>query len=351
MSNSKTFTLAELCQGLDVEIKGDSQCRIDGICTVQAGKPNHITFLQNPHYQKYLADTKAAAVILSAEHAKACHINAVITRDPYFIWAKIAAKFSDTPLAKPGIHATAVIGEHCQIDPTASIGAHCVIGDHVQIGAGAVIAAGSSIGEYTQIGAQTRLDAHVTVYHRIVIGARVHINSGTVVGSEGFGIAKHQGAWTKVPQLGRVVIEDDVDIGANCTLDRGAIEDTVIEQGAQIDNLVQIAHNVRIGAHTAIAGCVGISGSTTIGSHCLIGGTAAFAGHLTIANNTVIMGGTEVSKSIQKPGIYASGIGGLVTNLERRKNSARVMRLGQLQTRVAELEKALQLTTVKENEE
>ncbi len=350
MPNNQNLTLAELCHGLDVEIKGDANCRITGVCTVQKGKPDHITFLQNPHYRKYLATTAASAVILSADYAADCQTNAIITRDPYFTWAKIAAQFSDTPRAVPGIHPSAVIGQHSQIDPTASIGAHCVLGDYVQIGAHTVIAAGCNIGEYTQIGAETRLDANVTVYHRIVIGARVHINSGTVIGSEGFGIAKHKGAWVKVPQLGRVVIEDNVDIGANCSIDRGAIEDTIIAHGVQIDNLVQVAHNVRIGAHTAIAGCVGIAGSTTIGSNCLVGGQAGFVGHIEVADNVAIMGGTAVSKSITAPGIYASGIGGVVTNAQRRKNSARVMRLGQLQARIAELEKALSLG-VKENEE
>lgn len=339
---SKSYTLKELSQGLDVQIVGDPNCLIDGVCTIQQGVPAKITFLMNPLYHRYLTETKASAVILSSEYVKECATNALISRDPYFTWTQVASYFDDRPQPKKGIHPTAVIGQHCVIDPSVSVGAQCVIGDHVVLGPHVVLNPGCVVGEHSQIGEGSRLEANVTIYHRILIGKRVLIGSGTVIGSDGFGIAKHKGAWHKVPQLGRVIIEDDVELGANCAVDRGAIDDTLIGYGAKIDNLVQIAHNVKIGKHTAIAGCVGISGSTVIGNNCMIGGQSGFAGHLTIADNVVITGATEVTKSIRDAGIYSSGVGGLVTNKERRKITARVHRLDRLQQRVQTLEALLE---------
>jgi len=337
----KQYTLTQLTQGLEVTIKGDPNCLIDGVCTIQDAVSGKIAFLMNPLYKKHLSITKASAVIVTAEDAAECSTNALICRDPYYTYTQIAAYFDDRPIPLMGIHPTAVIGQHCQIDPSASIGANCTINDNVQINANAIIGAGCCVGEYSEIGEGSRLDANVTLYHKVKIGKHVIIASGTVIGSDGFGIAKHKGVWHKVPQLGGVIIEDDVEIGSNCSIDRGAIESTIIEKGAKLDNLIQVGHNVRIGQNTAIAGCVGISGSTTIGSNCLIGGQSGFAGHITIADNVVVTGGTEVSKSIHEPGIYSSGLGGLVTNMERRKNTARFHRLGTLFARVKELERIL----------
>lgn len=338
----KQYTLAQLTQGLDVTIKGDPDCLIDGVGTIQDSVAGRIAFLMNPLYKKHLPMTKASAVILCADDANECPANAVICRDPYFIYTQIAAFFNDKPQPKPGtVHPTAVIGQNCQIDPSVSLGANCVISDNVKLAADVIIGPGCVIGDSSEIGEGSRLEANVTLYHKIIIGRHVLIASGTVIGSDGFGIAKHKGVWHKVPQLGRVVIEDHVEIGSNCSIDRGAIGDTVIAEGAKLDNLIQVGHNVRIGENTAIAGCVGISGSTTIGSNCLIGGKAAFAGHITVADNVVITGRTDVSKSIREPGIYSSGVGGLVTNLEWRKSSARFHRLEGLFQRVKELEAAL----------
>lgn len=342
----KQFTVATLCQGLDVDIQGDDQCVIDHVCTIQGGEPGGIVFLMNPLYRKHLATTRASAVILAPGDSDECPATAIISRDPYYTWSQIAAYFNDKPKSAPGIHPTAVIGQDCHIDATACVGPNCVIGDGVHLGAHVTVGPGCVVGAGSELGDSTHLEANVTLYHRIDIGQRVLIASGAVIGSDGFGIAKHKGVWHKVPQLGTVVIEDDVEIGANCTVDRGAIENTVIARGAKIDNQVQIGHNVRIGEHTAIAGCVGIAGSTSIGSNCLVGGQAGFAGHLTISDNVVITGGTEVSKSIRTPGIYSSGVGGLVTNQERRKNTARVHRLDRLFEQVKRLEKAL--TALKE---
>ncbi|MHB1947618.1 MAG: UDP-3-O-(3-hydroxymyristoyl)glucosamine N-acyltransferase [Gammaproteobacteria bacterium] len=345
MKKCQQYTLAELTQGLDITIKGDPNCIIKGVCTIQEPQADQITFLVNPLYKKYLASTQAAAVILSEEDAQSCPVNAIIARNPYYIYAKIAAFFNPKSDSLPGIHATAVIGNNCEIDPSASIAANCVLAEGVKIAAGVVVGPGCVIGEYTKIDKDSHLDANVTIYDRVTIHQRVRISSGAVIGSDGFGFAKQKGFWHKVPQLGSVIIHDDVEIGANSTIDRGAIDNTVIEKGVKLDNLIQVGHNVLIGENTAIAGCVAIAGSAVIGKNCLIGGCTGIAGHITIADNVVITGGTEVSKSIREPGIYSSGIGGVVTNMERRKNTARVNRLEQLMERVKVLESTLQEIT------
>lgn len=336
------YTLSELTAGLDVTIKGDPDCIITGVGTIQAAQAGQIAFLMNPLYKKYLATTRAAAVILTELDSLDSSGNAIVSRDPYYTYAKIAAYFEQKPTQQPGIHPTAVIGKDCKIDPTASIGANSVINDGVTLGKNVVIGAGCIIGEQTVIDEDSRLDARVTLYYQIHIGKRVQIASGTVIGADGFGLAKHKGVWQKVPQLGRVVIEDDVEIGSNCSIDRGAIEDTILEKSVKLDNLVQIGHNVRIGESTAIAGCVGVSGSTVIGKNCLIGGACGFAGHITIADNVMITGMTAVTKSIKEPGVYSSGVGGLMTNHEWRKNSARLHRLDKLTQRVKILESVLE---------
>lgn len=339
------YTLTELAKGLDVTIQGNSECLISGVCTIQDGQAGHIAFLVNPLYKKYLPATSASAVIVLQEDAFNCPVNALVARDPYYIYAKIAAYFDDKPVSEPGIHPTAVIGKSCDIDPSVSIGAYCVIGDHVKLAANVVINAGCVIGDHSEIDESSYLYANLTLYHKIKIGKRVIIASGTVIGSDGFGIAKNRGVWHKVPQLGRVVIGDDVEIGANCTIDRGAIGDTVIEKGVKLDNLIQIGHNVRIGENTAIAAFVGVSGSTEIGKNGLVGGQAGFSGHLTISENVVITGGTAVTRSIREPGIYSSGVGGVVTNSEWRKNSARINRLDKLMDRVKALEATVSALT------
>lgn len=341
LKENNRYTLKELTQGLDVTIKGDPDTYISGVCTIDSSSAGCITFLMNPLYKKYLPDTKAAAVILQPNEAEICPVNALVCRDPYYVYAKIAAFFEKRPELAQGIHPSVVVGKNCQVHPSATIAAHCVIGNNVQIGAGVTLSPGCVIGDSCQIDTDSYLYANVTLYSQVKIGQRVLIGSGTVIGSDGLGFAKNSGVWHKVPQLGGVIIQDDVEIGANCAIDRGAINDTFIGKGVKLDNLIQVAHNVQIGEHTAIAACVGISGSTIIGKNCLVGGQTGFAGHLKIADNVVITGGTEVSKSIREPGVYSSGIGGLVSNLEWRKNSARVQRLDKLIERVTKLEHLL----------
>ena len=346
MKQHKTqYTLAELIAGLEATIKGDPNFVVSGVCTIQQARSDCITFLANPLYKKFLAATEAGAVILTEGDAVDCVTNAIISRDPSYTYAKIAAYFEYKPKQPAGIHPSAVIGENCHIDPSASIGPHCTVGDEVTIGAGVVIGPNCTIAAGVEIDADTHLDPRVTLYHHVKLGKRVIIASGVVIGSDGFGLAKHKGIWQKIPQLGRVIIQDDVEIGANCTIDRGAIDDTVIGKGAKLDNLVQIGHNVSIGEYTAIAGCVGIAGSSVIGKNCLIGGQAGLAGHISIADNVMITGGSAITKSIREPGIYSSGVGGVVTNQEWRKTTARVHRLEQMAQRVKALEAALEELT------
>lgn len=338
-SNKAQYKLAELINGLDVTIKGNPDCLISGVSPIQQSLPGHITFLTNALYRKYLTNTQASAVILTDADVAVCPVNAVISSNPYYIYAKIAAFFNETPVTPPsGIHPAAVIGEETEIDSSAYIAAKCIIGNRVKIAANVSIGPGCVIGDDTEIGEATQLDANVTVYHKIKIGKRTRIASGVVIGSDGFGFANQKGVWHKVPQLGSVEIGDDVDIGANTTIDRGAVENTVIEDGVKLDNLIQVGHNVRIGTNSIIAGCVGIAGSAVIGKNCMIGGATCINGHITIGDNVMITGMTAVTKSVLEPGIYSSGIVGAVPNQEFRKNNARFNRLESLMQRVKTLE-------------
>jgi UDP-3-O-[3-hydroxymyristoyl] glucosamine N-acyltransferase len=332
------YKLADLIEGLDVELKGDPNCLITGVCPIQQAKQGHITFLTNSTYRKYLATTQASAVILSEADAASCQVNTIISRNPYYTYSKIASYFADTTTLDVGIHSSAVIGEQSQIDPSAIIGANCVIGHRVKIAANVVIGPLCHIADDVEINESTILDTNVTIYHKVIIGKRSRITSGAVIGSDGFGFANQKGVWHKVPQLGSVHIGDDVDIGANTTIDRGAIDNTVIANGVKLDNLIQVGHNVMIGENTIIAGCVAIAGSTVIGKNCMIGGKTSFAGHIVIGDHVMITGMTAVTKSIQEPGIYSSGIVGAVPNKEFRKNNARFHRLENLIERVKTLE-------------
>jgi UDP-3-O-[3-hydroxymyristoyl] glucosamine N-acyltransferase len=339
------FTIAELTKGLDVTIQGDSHCLISGVCTIQQARPGFLTFLTNPHYRKYLATTDASAVILTAEDAVDCPANAIISRNPYYIYSQIAAFFEIKPSLQKGVHLSAVIGRDCVIDPSAVIAATCVLGDRVKIGANVIVGAGAVIGDDVEIGDDSQLDPNVTIYARVRMGKRARIMSGVVLGGDGFGFANNKGAWHKVPQLGTVVIGDDVDIGANTTVDRGAVGDTVIGNGVKLDNLIQVGHNTQIGDNTIIAGCVAIAGSTEIGRNCMIGGATCFAGHLSVADGVIVTGMTAVTKSITEPGMYSSGIVGAVPTQEFRKNNARFHRLENLMQRVKSLESALKSMT------
>jgi len=337
-NNQQSFTLSALIKGLDVQVQGNVDTIIHSIATIQSASVGQLTFLMNPRYKKFLASTQASAVILSPQDAKDFAGNAIIAKDPYYTYAKIAAYFKPIAKKAAGVHASAVVEATAQIHPDAVIGPLCYIGHHVKIESGVTLGPNCVIGDACVLALGAHLDANVTLYSRVHLGQRVRIASGAVIGSEGFGIAKHAGSWHKVPQLGRVVLEDDVEVGANCAIDRGAIEDTVIEKGSKLDNLIQIGHNVRVGQQTAIAGCVGIAGSAVIGKNCLIGGGVGVSGHISIADNVMVTGYSAITSTIHQAGVYSSGVGGVVENKKWQKNSARVNRLKSLNDRVKALE-------------
>lgn len=344
----RQISLQELTHGLDVIIQGNTQAMVNGVATIQQAQAGSITFLVNARYRKFLAHTQATAVILDEANAVHCQTNAIICKNPSYVYAKIAAYFAPDQHTPFGIHPSCVVGKDTVIDGSATISPNCVIGDRVKIGAHVHIGPGCMIADDVVIGAATRLDARVTVYHSVNIGQRCRLASGVVIGCDGFGFANHDNTWHKIPQLGTVILGNDVDVGANTTIDRGAIEDTVIGNGVKLDNLIQVGHNVVIGENTIVAGCVGIAGSTIIGKNCMIGGATNFAGHVSITDHVIVTGMTAVTKSIHEPGMYSSGIVGAVPNHEFRKNNARFHRLENLMERVKALEVTLkELTTRK----
>lgn len=334
----RSYKLEEIARLINADLKGDPNCIISGIMTLQNAKPGQISFLDNKRYLKYLSHTQASAVILRAEYAADLPCYSLITADPYLAFAKIAKLFEKPRHSFAGIHPTAIIGEQCQIHPSASIAAFCVIGNHASIAEGVVIASGCQLGEDISIAANSRLEPNVTLYADTVIGERVIIHSGSVLGSDGFGLAKEKDAWVKIPQLGKVIIGDDVEIGANVSIDRGALEDTVIAKGVKLDNQIQIGHNVHIGENTAIAGCTGIAGSTHIGKNCMIGGGVCINGHIEIADNVMITGMSSVVHSIHTPGIYSS-TQSVQPQREWQKNSARFRQLDKVVKRLKKIER------------
>lgn len=337
---ASSFQLSEIAARLGGRVLGDARVRIAQIATLDSARPDQISFLTNSKYRAQLAETRAGAVILSEADADATDLPRIISDNPYAYFAKVSAMLNPLPVIRPGIHPSAVIGVGAQVDATASIAATAVIGEGAKIGAHSVIGEGCCIGENVVIGSHARLYPRVVIYHDCVIGDNLIAHSGVVIGGDGFGIAMDNGRWVKIPQIGRVVIGNDVEIGANTTIDRGALSDTVIEEGVKLDNQIQIAHNVRIGAHTAIAGCVGIAGSATIGKHCRIGGSAGILGHLQIADNVEIASFTLVGKSIREAGSYA-GIFPFAKAEDWRKNSVHLRHLDELAGRIKALEKQL----------
>ncbi|WP_309045626.1 UDP-3-O-(3-hydroxymyristoyl)glucosamine N-acyltransferase [Marinobacter sediminicola] len=334
----KSYRLGEIAEAVGAELRGDPEIQVFGIATLQAAGPNQLSFLANPAYAKHLADTQAAAVILSPAAADDCPTNVLVLDNPYLGYARLSHWFDPAPIARPGIHPAAVVDPSAAVAASASIGANAVVEAGVVIGEAVVVGAGSVIGARTNIGAGSIIRPRVTLAHDVVIGKRCHILSGAVIGSDGFGFANEKGQWHRIAQLGRVVLGDDVEVGANTTIDRGALDDTVIGNGVKLDNLIQIAHNVRIGDHCAMASMVGIAGSTKIGSHCVFGGAAGVAGHLEITSQVHLTGMTMVTGDIPEPGVYSSGTSA-DTNRQWRKNAVRFRQLDTLARRVKELEK------------
>ncbi|MEN9916964.1 MAG: UDP-3-O-acylglucosamine N-acyltransferase [Pseudomonadota bacterium] len=333
----RRHSLQEIAHLIDADLKGDSACSIHGIMTLQNAQQGQISFLDNKRYLKYLALTQASAVILRADFLKHAPSNALIVADPYLAFAKVAKLFEQAPEYSPGIHASAIIGENCQIHPSVSIAPNVVIGANTRLEAGVVIGAACVIGNNVIIGANTRLTSQVSVCADTQIGERVLIHNGSVIGSDGFGLAKENNKWIKIPQLGKVQIGNDVEIGANVSIDRGALDDTIIGDGVKLDNQIQIGHNVRIGENTAIAGCTGIAGSTHIGKNCMIGGGVCINGHIEIVDNVYITGMSSVVHSIRNPGIYSS-THSIQPQREWQKNSIRFRQLDQLAKRLRKTE-------------
>ncbi|MEP7101964.1 MAG: UDP-3-O-(3-hydroxymyristoyl)glucosamine N-acyltransferase [Burkholderiales bacterium] len=348
MAHVAVVLLPELVAALGGELIGDAAAtaaaQITRIGPFEGATPSTITFLSNARLQPLLAASLAGCVIVgpALREAAAQRGAAIVTPDPYLYFAKLTqwwAARTRVP-APAGVHPSAVVDPSARIAASASIGALCVIEADVEIGEGVVIGAQCFVGRGARVGAGTRFAARVTFNERCVIGARGVLHSGVVIGADGFGFAPTEGRWEKIEQLGAVQIGDDVDIGANTCIDRGALGDTVIGTGVKLDNLIQIGHNVRIGDHSAIAGCVGIAGSAVIGKHVMLGGAAMIAGHLEIADHVFIAGGTLVSHSIKKAGHY-TGVFPIDDNAAWEKNAATLRNLYRLRERVKALEKAV----------
>jgi len=329
--------IQELADIVGAAIHGDSEVSVSGIATLELAGANDLSFFANRKYQKFLIQTKAAVVILHPDDLKLCPTNAITIADPYLAYAKIATWLTSSEIQETNIAPSAVIEDDVILGSNIRIGANVNIGCGSQIGDNVIIEAGSVVGSNVTIGNNTVIYGNVSVYSGVAIGENCIIHSGAVLGSDGFGIANEQGHWFKVPQLGSVSIGNYVEIGANTTIDRGAIEDTIIEDGVKLDNLIQIAHNVRIGENTAIAGCVGIAGSTTIGKFCAIGGGSGILGHLTIADHVHITATSLVTKTIKKAGVYSSGTP-LQENTQWHKNFVRFKQLDNMARRLTELE-------------
>ncbi len=337
------YTLEQIVARFGGRVMGDPLVRVNQISTLERATAAEISFLTNSKYHAQLVSTAAGAVILGEADADATAIPRIISSNPYAYFAKVSALLNPLPVISSGVHSSAVVSGTAKIDPGASVAAMATIGEGVVIGAGSIIGEGCCIGDRVVIGAGVRLYPRVVIYHDCVIGDNLIAHSGVVIGADGFGIAMDEGRWIKIPQIGRVVIGRDVEIGANTTIDRGALDDTVIEEGVKLDNQIQIAHNVRIGAHTAIAGCVGIAGSTTIGKYCQIGGSAGILGHLKIADRVVIASFTLIGKSIREAGSYAA-IFPFSKMEDWRKNAVHLRHLDTMSDRLKKLE---QLTTSK----
>ena len=332
-AREQAHALADLAERFGLQLRGDGAVLIRGVGTLAHAGPGQLSFLANPKYRRELAGTGAAAVVLREADAADSPVPCLIARDPYAAFARIAALFEPVPEAAPGIHASAVVAADATVAADAHVGPHVSIGARSRIGAGAVIGPGCVIGEDCEVGAGSVLVARVTLVTRVRLGERVRIHPGAVIGADGFGLAMQDGHWIKVPQLGGVRIGDDCEIGANTTIDRGAIEDTVLEEDVRLDNQVQVGHNVHIGAHTAMAGCVAVAGSAKIGRYCLIGGAAGIAGHLEICDRAVVTAMSFVTASITEPGEYSSGMPVQDARVWRR-NAARFRQLDELARKI-----------------
>jgi UDP-3-O-[3-hydroxymyristoyl] glucosamine N-acyltransferase len=333
-----SYTLADIAAQLGGDVLGDPQTRISRVAPLVSATEGDIAFLANPKFRGQLASCKASAVILRPDVADEFAGARIVTGNPYAYYARVATLLNPNSVSFSGVHPSAVlessIPDSVAVGPNVFIGSGVTLGENVVIHAGCVIADGVSIGDGSMF------YPNVTVYHGCTIGRGCILHSGAVIGADGFGFAPDGQTWVKIPQIGSVVIGNDVEIGANTTVDRGALEDTVIGDGCKIDNLVHIGHNCRIGANSVLAGCTGVAGSTVFGEHCIVGGAGMISGHLNIVGGTTISGGSTVMKSIMQPGIYTS-VQPLDTHEDWLRNASHIRRLAKLADRIAELEKKL----------
>jgi len=335
------YTLEFLASSLDGVIKGDNTVQINKIATLSQAGEGDISFCTNPKYLKDLSDTKASAVLITEEAIEYCNTNAIVLSNPYMALAKVMELFDKTPKPNGKIHSKAVIASSASLGDNITIGANAVVGENVIIGNNVCIGACASVDDNSIIGANTHIKSNATIAHDVLIGENCIIHQGAVIGCDGFGNARDEdGSWTKIPQLGRVVIQDDVEIGSGTTVDRGAIDDTIIKKGARIDNLVQIAHNVIVGENTALAGVTAVAGSSKIGDNCLIGGQSAITGHISICDNTIVGGASNIGKSITKPGMYYAAFEAK-PRIQWGRFVAKLSKIDKLTAKVKELEQKL----------
>lgn len=310
------YSLTEIARLIGAELRGDGHCEISGVASLEKAQPGQVSFLvtlryqlyANSRYEKLLPATRASAVLLAPAFAEKCTTNMLILEDTYSGLIKLASLFEKKPKLAEGIHPTAIIGKNTQMGPKVKIGPYCVIGEGCEIGENTCIEANTVISDHVRIGRDCHLFSNVTLHHDICLGDRVIIQSGAVIGSDGFSMIRESDGWKNMPHLGSVQIGNDVQVGCNTTIDRGSIDDTILENGVKLDNQIHIAHGVVIGENTVAAGCVGIAGSTHIGKNCMIGGATVISDNIVIADNVIFTGMSGVGKSITQPGVYSSGI-------------------------------------------
>lgn len=343
-----TYLLRELAVKLNAKVQGDENCVISSLATLTHAKEGQIAFLSNSKYREQLSQTNASAVILSEDCLADCQTNALIMKNPYMGYAMVAQLLNTTPKPAATIHASAVIDETAIIGANVTIGANAVIESGAELSDGVSIGAGCFIGKKAKIGQNTSLWANVTIYHDVILGSDCLVQANTVIGSDGFGYANEKGQWIKIPQLGSVIIGNKVEIGASTTIDRGALDDTVIKDGVILDNQIQIAHNVVIGENTAMAACSVIAGSTVVGKNCSFAGMVGVNGHINITDGCIFTGFAMVTKSVTESGVYSSGLPAQL-NKEWQKTNARIRKLETTNKKIKALEKEILALKTNEN--
>ena len=332
--------LADLAVRYGCELQGDPDIEVSGVATLQSSAEGCVSFLANPLYRKHLAETKASVVILKADDVEHCPVACLIAPDPYLVYAHIAAELHPRAPLKPGVHPAATVADTATVGEGSEIAAGAVIGENSVIGARVYVGPNTVVGDDCIVGDDSRLNANVTLYSNVRMGERCIIHSSAVLGADGFGIAQSPAGWVHVPQVGGVLMGNDVDVGANTAIDRGAIDDTRIGNGVKLDNQVQVGHNCVIGDHTVMAGQAGISGSSEVGSGCVIGGKTGIAGHLTVCSGVMLTGGCNVTKSITEPGVFSNILPAEDAGVWR-KTLARIKRLDKTQASIKVIEKRL----------